>query len=721
MKKLFFVIVLLAPVIATGQGWNVELVGNLNYYNMDCSYDIKIRDSLAFLATGRTGLCIIDISDSTYPVIIGYFDTPDQSWGVDICGNYAYIADRDSGLRIIDISNLSDPQEVGAYITPDEAFDVAVLGSYAYTVCKDSGLQIVNIDNPRNPVVEGFLDTPGFARRIFIDSTLAYVADTEGGLRIIDVSSSANPFELGFMDSSAGTFDVVVSGNYAYLADGNDMRIINITNPGNPLEVGHHNVPWANSCRGLDIVANYCYLAINNLMEIVDVSIPSNPVGVGSYSDHSRFWNVSVSATLAYITDGRGGLRIIDVADPSNPAEVGKCVNKSLRNIVLHRDYACIIDNNEGLRIVNIADSTNPYEVGFCSIPGSERLDISTNFAYVTFDSMPVNGLKVVDISQPNSPYIVGFVNTIGPAHDVVIADNYAYVAHSEREPHFGGGLTVLDISNSLNPFNVSHYCPPCGSVERIAVSGDLVYLKDFDNTFRVIDFSDLSNPLELGACPLFVERISDIVHSDSCVYIISNYPTVINDLYIIDVSNPLVPVLVLSGDFPGRPCDIFTDREFAFIASGGAGLRIYNISDPVNLFEIGYYENLEVPYGVAVSGDLAYVADDNYFRCFDCRDATWVYPYTEIKSNLSFTLLKPHPNPFNASTVASFELRDASEVRLAVYDLAGRLVDTIARGAFPPGLHTAQWNGTGFASGMYFVRMEAGGYNQSRKVVLIK
>jgi len=85
------------------------------------------------------------------------------------------------------------------------------------------------------------------------------------------------------------------------------------------------------------------------------------------------------------------------------------------------------------------------------------------------------------------------------------------------------------------------------------------------------------------------------------------------------------------------------------------------------------------------------------------------------------------YPNPFNPSTTLVYELASAQRVTLAVYDVAGRLVRTLAEGeARGAGRHETVWNGrddAGLAapSGVYFARLDAAGMRQVRRVVLQK
>ena len=88
--------------------------------------------------------------------------------------------------------------------------------------------------------------------------------------------------------------------------------------------------------------------------------------------------------------------------------------------------------------------------------------------------------------------------------------------------------------------------------------------------------------------------------------------------------------------------------------------------------------------------------------------------------------LFQNHPNPFNPATAIRFEVARASDVDLSVFDSHGRLVATVAHRRYAPGSYTARWNGTDVRgdtppSGVYFYRLTAGGFSESKKMVLLK
>jgi len=85
------------------------------------------------------------------------------------------------------------------------------------------------------------------------------------------------------------------------------------------------------------------------------------------------------------------------------------------------------------------------------------------------------------------------------------------------------------------------------------------------------------------------------------------------------------------------------------------------------------------------------------------------------------FSLSQNYPNPFNPSTMIRFAIPKTSLVKIIVYDFLGTEVATLINREMNPGSYEVDFNGKTFASGVYFVRMEAGNFTQTKKVVLLK
>jgi hypothetical protein len=83
--------------------------------------------------------------------------------------------------------------------------------------------------------------------------------------------------------------------------------------------------------------------------------------------------------------------------------------------------------------------------------------------------------------------------------------------------------------------------------------------------------------------------------------------------------------------------------------------------------------------------------------------------------------LLQNHPNPFHNSTVISYSLPATTQVTLAIYDITGRLVETLVNETQQPGIHRVRWDRKTNPSGVYFYSLRVGEFSETRKTVLIR
>jgi len=87
-----------------------------------------------------------------------------------------------------------------------------------------------------------------------------------------------------------------------------------------------------------------------------------------------------------------------------------------------------------------------------------------------------------------------------------------------------------------------------------------------------------------------------------------------------------------------------------------------------------------------------------------------------------AFRLYQNYPNPFNPKTRIKYELPMTNYVELSVYNSLGEKLETLIAGQQNAGAHQVQWNAAGYASGIYYYRLQtASGFVQTKKLVLLK
>jgi len=89
------------------------------------------------------------------------------------------------------------------------------------------------------------------------------------------------------------------------------------------------------------------------------------------------------------------------------------------------------------------------------------------------------------------------------------------------------------------------------------------------------------------------------------------------------------------------------------------------------------------------------------------------------IPSEISFD--SAYPNPFNPTTTISFAIPTDAQVTITVYNIRGSEVVSLVNGNMAAGYHSINWNADSYSSGIYFVKMVAGSYVNTQKLMLVK
>jgi hypothetical protein len=184
----------------------------------------------------------------------------------------------------------------------------------------------------------------------------------------------------------------------------------------------------------------------------------------------------------------------------------------------------------------------------------------------------------------------------------------------------------------------------------------------------------------------------------------------------------------------------VFEDMQVLTAGNGGAGNQ-YSM-DALTMLT-GGQEMLEygsgTTAGVGVSGDYAsltigfgiegiYNGYPGYDTREDIIDAAldFLWGATDVDDIISaipeeFALAQNYPNPFNAATNISFNLPQAGDVKIVIYDLLGRVVDIPLNAFKESGKYNVTWNADNYTSGIYFFRLETADGSYSRRMTLLK
>jgi hypothetical protein len=128
------------------------------------------------------------------------------------------------------------------------------------------------------------------------------------------------------------------------------------------------------------------------------------------------------------------------------------------------------------------------------------------------------------------------------------------------------------------------------------------------------------------------------------------------------------------------------------------------------------------IPYNFSDTIYVRFRATDR-FVCKWTREPISIVGVTEGSSGIPkvYALYQNYPNPFNPTSIIRYDLPKSSFVTLKIYDVLGRQVSTLVNERQEPGVHQVNWQPSGFASGVYFYRMQAGSFVETKKLILLR
>jgi hypothetical protein len=86
-----------------------------------------------------------------------------------------------------------------------------------------------------------------------------------------------------------------------------------------------------------------------------------------------------------------------------------------------------------------------------------------------------------------------------------------------------------------------------------------------------------------------------------------------------------------------------------------------------------------------------------------------------------SCSLHQNYPNPFNPATNIKFNVAQSTDVKIVVYDIIGREVQTLVNESLKPGTYAVSFDGSSLNSGVYFYKITARGYSETKRMMLEK
>jgi hypothetical protein len=547
---------------------------------------VAVQNNLAFVACGRGGVHIVDVSNRSAPLEVATVTARGLADGVAVSGATLYVANGPYGLLLYNISNPSQPVQLGSVFPTNNVLKVAVNGGLAYLAAAGAGLLVADVHDPSHPAELGALATAGFSFDVAVDGSTAYVADGWAGLRSVSVADPSHPIENAAVKTGCWAMGIKLAGRWIYVADGcAGLAVVDASRRDQLARVAQYSTDRTDA-RAVAAIGGTVYLADRNWGVRALATSPgpkrrggerpmpaiSNLVETASHAFVSEVHDVDVQGDYAYVAAGYAGLRVIDLTQPSAPQEVGAFLTRSYTTgVAAQGHYAYIVTGQEtperGVYIIDVSDPRNPVQAGYFYLdPGGtvygagHAIRVSGNYAYVANEW----GIGILDVSQPSNPLWVGFVPTDGSTFHVTLDGSRAYSTGN-------GSFGVIDISNPQAPVLLS-LVTPNRSMQSVAVSGNLAYLAT-NWGLMIMDVSDGAHPTQVGSSNFGGSYGVDVAGSLA-------YVSGPSGLIAVDVSVPTNPATAAELESPGFAYSVRSIGNLIYLPDSEGGLVILPRAD---------------------------------------------------------------------------------------------------------------------------------------------
>ena len=234
------------------------------------------------------------------------------------------------------------------------------------------------------------------------------------------------------------------------------------------------------------------------------------------------------------------------------------------------------------------------------------------------------------------------------------------------------------------------------------------------------------------------IVNVSDIV---TTISIISGQLTMteqadINSDGIVNIIDVVLLVEIVLGYNPGRLSPSIIDLlleegSLNTKASGIAGFRLttnvedFEITNHPDNWILTQYDNQLIMINLDGSESAGKLFE--YSGKIEIEDVFLIgWNGVQIETNIitvpnDFELFPAYPNPFNPQTTIDFELASDSNVKISIYNLSGREIETLENGTRQSGYYSMTWDASSQATGVYLVRMTVDNFTTTQKVMLVK
>jgi choice-of-anchor B domain-containing protein len=386
-------------------------------------------------------------------------------------------------------------------------------------------------------------------------------------------------------------------------------------------------------------------------------------------------------------------------------------------------EYA-IVGSSSSIEIVDVTDPKNPQQVSVFGAPGFDT-KVWRNYLYCVTGGEGIGQGEIFDITDPSKPEVVGSFNS---SHNIFISDDGLLFAEHP-------GLLIYNLKDDPTS-------PQFIWSDGTEGGHDATVIKN-----RIYDFhGDATNIYEFNYGSTFTIQLIGLINSPQIGYHHSgwvtedrNYLFICDelstnpspDITVWDIRNPADPVKVDEyADPKATVHNLYIIGNYAYVSYYASGLRIFDVSNPESIKVVAHYDTS--PDSVEGFGGAFGVYPFLPSRNILVSDQTGLYIFSfdfdavGIEDNATslvenYHLFQNYPNPFNPTTNFEFRIADFGFVSLKVFDVLGNEITTLVNEEKVAGSYEINFDASGLPSGVYFYKLQAGDFVETKKMILLR
>ncbi len=569
---------------------------------------VAVWGSMAYLATGESGLQVVDVGSPSAPVLKGSVNMTGTAWDVDVADGVVCVAFGSSGLVVIDAGDPDRPIIIGRAPTPGQARGIAVSDTVVYVADDVVGLMLFDLADPRAPIPMGVENSAGRAVDVAVSGTLVYVADELVGLRVVNASDPWSPWLANVVTMPAAARGVAVADGFAYVATSEaGLQTVDVSTLGAEAIVDSLGTPGIAVAVALD--GHTVYVADGASGTVVgDVEIPDSPVVINHIAAGGTAVGVTHENGFLYVAEGSDGLRIVDAVNPLPPPVLAS-LNPSGVEAVTHVDAETAtsfgVGTATGLFGARLQNSV-------MTLAGSVQLSFDDVTDLVVRDQLVylaagLGGIHIYDVSSPGAVTHIGTVPFVGNVEALAVEDSLVYFVTDG--PIFGIHRLGESVSTTLSILGAE------GTA--VGVNGDIVYVLSTNRGMHMVNASDPTAPTVIGAFTVEGSGVKVLQGNNYTYFVTSNrFPGAENGVAVYDTQYPTikpqrVSFVRFSDGLFYKPVDAALSGGILYVALGRGGVQVIDVSDPMNPVRIGEVASAAMSTGVAAAAGIVFIADD--------------------------------------------------------------------------------------------------------------